>query len=227
MDSNGWADLAYTGGFCQHGYALAGRGFGVRTAANGTNAGNQNFYAFCWVGGGADIPTTAALNALEWWIKEARDHGSAGDRVAAHKAFYATSCPGGILTSRAHALDNAVISPGNTTPTSTAVPRYVAHDVNNVQSAVGVAVDGHWGTGTDRNALQVRLASRQSSFNVVLLQSILKVATDGSWGPASKAAMEKKTHQMQTVLKVASDGAWGAGTDRAFCACRNQFYLKS
>jgi hypothetical protein len=97
MDGHGWADIAYTGGYCQHGYAFAGRGFRVRTAANGTNDGNQRFYAFCWIGGEDQEPTPEALNALEWWIKEARADGDAGEAVVNHSDLNSTSCPGKYL----------------------------------------------------------------------------------------------------------------------------------
>lgn len=97
MKTHGWADLAYTGGFCQHGFALAGRGFGTRTAANGTNAGNQNFYAFVWIGGTGMLPTAAAIRALLWWIFEARRRGGAGRRVVPHRVFTGSECPGNDL----------------------------------------------------------------------------------------------------------------------------------
>src|SRR4249919_716858 len=81
MDNNGWADIAYTAGYCNHGYVLAGRGYGVRTAANGTNDANYKFYAFCWIGGGNAAVSTQAKNALEWLVVDARAHGSAGMAV--------------------------------------------------------------------------------------------------------------------------------------------------
>jgi hypothetical protein len=107
----GWTDIAYTGGFCDHGYALAGRGFGVRTAANGTNDANDRFYAFAWLGGAGEVPHPAALDALDWWVREAREHGGAGRAVPAHRDFLPTPCPGDVLTARARALHNRPIPP--------------------------------------------------------------------------------------------------------------------
>lgn len=47
MDTRGWADIAYNFLVCPHGVVYEGRGFGVRSAANGTNAGNTNYHAVC------------------------------------------------------------------------------------------------------------------------------------------------------------------------------------
>lgn len=105
MDSRGWSDIAYTGGVCNHGFAFAGRGAGVRTAANGTNYGNTNFYAICWLGGDGEHPSLEATQAYEWWVLELRKAG-AGRRVRAHRSFKSTSCPGNTLTALAEALDN-------------------------------------------------------------------------------------------------------------------------
>jgi hypothetical protein len=97
--SNGGADIAYNFGFCDHGYTFAGRGLGVRSAGNGTNAGNQNFYAAVWLGGEGERPSSAALDALEWIILECRNNG-AGAQVRPHSWFKSTACCGNPL--RAH-----------------------------------------------------------------------------------------------------------------------------
>jgi len=60
MDTRGWADLAYSAIGCPHGYVFEGRGPGHRTAANGTDDGNQRFYAVCFLGGEGDEFTLAA-----------------------------------------------------------------------------------------------------------------------------------------------------------------------
>lgn len=100
----GWADIAYTGGFCQHGYAFAGRGAGVRTAANGTNTGNQYYYAVVFLGGAGDVPSDAAVAALKWWVATLRKSG-AGDRVVGHRDLFSTACPGEHLLRVARSLD--------------------------------------------------------------------------------------------------------------------------
>lgn len=108
--SKGWVDLAYTGGACLHGYALAGRGAGVRTAANGSNDGNQRFYAVCALIGQGEAPTDALLDAIEWWALELRTAGGADSAVASHSAFTSTGCPGPPLVEFARHLDHRPIT---------------------------------------------------------------------------------------------------------------------
>lgn len=117
LGGRGWTDIAYTGGFCDHGYAMAGRGAGIRTGANGTNYGNDNFYAVTWIGGDGQTPTQAAIDALEWWINELRRAGGAAARVVPHRFFKSTGCPGGPLVVHANRLDRAKIhTPDTPTP---------------------------------------------------------------------------------------------------------------
>lgn len=112
MDSHGWADIAYTAGFDNWGNVYAGRGYGVRTAAQGTNAGNQNYLAFVWLGGGNEKPSDEALEALNWLIEDARKNGNAANNVKPHSFFKSTSCPGGHLRTRVAELDGKSILPG-------------------------------------------------------------------------------------------------------------------
>jgi hypothetical protein len=105
MDGHGWADIAYTLGVCQHGWVLAGRGAGVRTAAQGTNAGNDDYYAVVWLGGDGQVPSAAAVDGITWAVRELRLHGDAGLRVRPHRSFHPTECPGDRLTLVAAALD--------------------------------------------------------------------------------------------------------------------------
>lgn len=105
MNTHGWADIAYTAGFDNWGNVYAGRGYGVRTAAQGTNAGNQNYLAFVWLGGGNEKPSKAALEALNWLIEDARKNGNAGNAVKPHNFFKSTACPGNYLRTRAAELD--------------------------------------------------------------------------------------------------------------------------
>lgn len=99
-----WADVAYTAAFDDWGNVYAGRGFGVRTAAQGTNDGNNRYYAFVWLGGAGETPTREALEALNWLIDEARRDGGAGLDVRLHSDFRPTGCPGDPLRTRARAL---------------------------------------------------------------------------------------------------------------------------
>lgn len=129
MRSNGWADVAYTGAFCNHGFAFAGRGVNIRTAANGTNAGNQNFYAIVWLGGGNQRPTPLALDAADWWVTNLRNTGGAGLAVKPHNAFRATPCPGQSLVSWARSRDNTQnFIPPRPAPTPTPAPSTPVED---------------------------------------------------------------------------------------------------
>lgn len=104
----GWVDIAYTGGICPHGYAFAGRGVGVRTAANGTNGGNFTFYAVVFILGGDQQPTREAWDAFEWWVMHLRGKG-AGDRVVPHSWHKPTGCPGPHVRSQLDQYDNQPI----------------------------------------------------------------------------------------------------------------------
>jgi hypothetical protein len=113
MDTHGWVDIAYTTAFCNHGYALAGRGYGTRTAANGTNTGNQNYYAFVWIGGEGNVATPEAVAALEWLIRDARQNG-AGTEVRHHGYFTGSACPGPFFRTESARLHNKTITGGGT-----------------------------------------------------------------------------------------------------------------
>jgi peptidoglycan hydrolase-like protein with peptidoglycan-binding domain len=120
MDSHRWSDIAYTAGYCNHGYVYAGRGYGVRTAANGTNSGNQNWYAFTWIGGGNAQPTQQAYDARDWLVYDARKHGGAGNGFNNHKDHFSTSCPGPHLS--AYKLGSSGATPPTQPPPGAAPP---------------------------------------------------------------------------------------------------------
>lgn len=175
MDGNGWADIAYTAGYTQTGHVLAGRGLGVRTAANGSNFGNENYYAFVWVGGGSAQPTRKALDALEWCILNARDKGKAGKRVRSHNDFTQTGCPGKTLDSVAQSLDNKAI--------------YLPNGSVVVPAPSFPLPAGHWygqDDGTKNSHSGARVADQP---NVKRIQGKVKVQQDGKFGPKTHAAV--------------------------------------
>jgi hypothetical protein len=97
MNGRGWVDLAYNWVVCQHGRLMVGRGWGVRSAANGTNDANDRYLACCWMGGSNDgAPTGTALAAIEWLTQELRRRGAGWD-VQPHQHFFGTDCPGSVL----------------------------------------------------------------------------------------------------------------------------------
>lgn len=60
MDAKGWSDIAYNSAFCPHGHRYDLRGPGIRSGANGTNAGNSRSVAFVYIAGGDDPITEPA-----------------------------------------------------------------------------------------------------------------------------------------------------------------------
>jgi hypothetical protein len=98
MDTNNWADIAYTYLVCGHGYVFEGRGPGLRTAANGTHRGNQNWYAVCGMGGGVpgnyDLVTPELIDAFRWSIGTLRALGNAAAGINRHMDHRPTDCPG-------------------------------------------------------------------------------------------------------------------------------------
>lgn len=95
MNDNGWSDIAHSFIVCPHGIIYEGRGWGVRTAANGTNTGNRYYHAVCFLGGEGDPFTNQAQTGIRSVIDESRRRY--GDQVRPHSWFKATSCPGSTI----------------------------------------------------------------------------------------------------------------------------------
>ena len=92
--SKGWADIAYTAGVCIHGDVFVGRWFGVRTAANGTNDGNQRSLAACYIAGAGEPLTDAAKEGFLDYLELSREQGKATKEVRSHRTWKSTACPG-------------------------------------------------------------------------------------------------------------------------------------
>lgn len=97
MEERGWLDAAYNHVACRHGFVFVGRGFGARSAANGTATANDAYFAVCFLGddsvGRADI-TPEAQSALRQVIAEYRRRYPKAREVRPHSDFFATKCPG-------------------------------------------------------------------------------------------------------------------------------------
>lgn len=106
MDARGWSDIAYNAVVCPHGYVFEGRGQGVRSAANGTNVGNDSDGAVCYLGGEGDPFTpegaAAMADALHWL--------SPGGQRHAHRDWKPTTCPGDTIAAWVHSP--AALTPG-------------------------------------------------------------------------------------------------------------------
>ena len=94
MDDRGWSDVAYTAIVCPHGYTFECRWVGVRTAANGTNVGNDTAYAVCYLGGIGDVMPAIARDELVSCFRFLDEQGGAGEGVNGHRDWKATECPG-------------------------------------------------------------------------------------------------------------------------------------
>ncbi|WP_026066498.1 peptidoglycan recognition protein family protein [Actinoalloteichus spitiensis] len=97
MDGNGWADIAYTYLVCVHDHVFTGRGINTRTAANGSNSGNQNWYAVCALIGSSDSVPSELVNGIRSAIDTLRATGGAANGITGHRDHVATACPGEIL----------------------------------------------------------------------------------------------------------------------------------
>lgn len=93
----GWADLAYSGIFCPHGYVFEGRGVNTQTAANGSTDDNDDWYALCYLGGQGDPFTAEAKVACIEGVQWLRSEGDAGRDVNGHRDHKATACPGDVI----------------------------------------------------------------------------------------------------------------------------------
>lgn len=96
MDTNGWLDIAYNFVVCRHGVIFEGRGWGYRSAANGSNRGNGWGHAVMVACGDGQPPKGRQLAAV---ADLAALHLARYGRVELepHRAFRSTDCPGDTL----------------------------------------------------------------------------------------------------------------------------------
>jgi hypothetical protein len=97
MQEQRWLDIAYSHVVCRHGYVFVGRGYGIRTAANGTREANNGYFAICFLGNdsaGRDDVTREARRALGELIRDYQRRYPRALRVRPHSAFVSTACPG-------------------------------------------------------------------------------------------------------------------------------------
>lgn len=107
MDARGWSDIAYNYIPCPHGYIFEGRGQGVRSAANGTNVGNDSDGAVCYLGGEGDPFTPEGAQAMAYALHLV----SPGGQRHAHRDWKPTACPGDTIAAWVHSP--AARGPGN------------------------------------------------------------------------------------------------------------------
>lgn len=203
MNTKGWSDIAYTMGVCNHGFAFAGRGAGIRTAANGTNAGNQSFYAVTWIGGDGQTPTRAALDAMEWCIRELRKAG-AGKQVRPHNYFKPTGCPSEHLVRHAASVHNREINAESASPGRATVRLGdVNHpDVEHLQRLLGLPVDGDFGPNTDK-AVRAFQSKHRLTVDGIVGPNTWKVLEASAASPAPPAPESPEEDDvMYRLLKI-------------------------
>lgn len=100
MDGQRWADIAYNWLVCCHGYVFEGRGWDVRSAANGTNDANDHYFGVCFLGGDKadrDDVTKLGRDAIRSVAQECDNRYVFGNLNKGHRDFKATACPGNEL----------------------------------------------------------------------------------------------------------------------------------
>jgi hypothetical protein len=101
MDGRKWSDIAYSYLVCKHGFVFEGRGLGIRTAAQGTNSGNDAFHAVCFLGddtANRDDVTDLGRRALRDAILMCNGWADKSE-IRPHSFFHPTGCPGDELRS--------------------------------------------------------------------------------------------------------------------------------
>ncbi|MFE6855527.1 N-acetylmuramoyl-L-alanine amidase [Streptomyces sp. NPDC057674] len=160
MDSNGWSDIAYSHLACVHGYLFQGRGEYVRTAAQGTTQGNDDWYAVCALTGGIsgnyDVITSQLIDAIRYGINRLRSSGGAAQAITGHRDHHATECPAAlysrVVSGEVNPGGGPLPYPGVTFRQSPAtVHASVATWQQRMNTAHGFAltVDGQYGPGSD------------------------------------------------------------------------------
>lgn len=101
QNSRGWADIAYNFLVCPHGSIYEGRGIGKGSAANGTTAGNLDYYAVCAITGDGDTIQPAMVTGIQVTGDYLRSKG-VGPVVLGHRDLFNTACPGNDLYADVH-----------------------------------------------------------------------------------------------------------------------------
>lgn len=141
MDSRGWSDIAYNVLSCPHGVDFEGRGQGVRSAANGTTAGNNGAYAVCYLGGEGDGFTEAG----ERGVKAAGDWLTfAGSERNCHRDWKPTACPGNEICDWTHDGQPITWSPISPLPPLRKDRMYALIVATDEPSGAQYLTDGMW-----------------------------------------------------------------------------------
>lgn len=204
MDRNGWADIAYTSLVCQHGVIFEGRWFGRRTAANGTNTGNQISYAHCVIIGVDDQFPAEAMQALHDVFTYFEQHGS-GARRWVHQDWFNTSCPGapvmGFVRGGLIVNGSPPPPPPAPAPAPPAPPAPAPAPREDSDLVVNLPTISRGSNGTAVRNLQG-----------LLMAAGRQVTIDGDFGPGTESAL--KNWQAAAGVPGGADGVCGTNSWR-------------
>ncbi len=162
MKTKNWSDIAYQELVGMDGTALAGRGFGIRSAANGGRWLNKKYGAICLLMGPGQEPSDAMIKQARHRIDEWRRRYPRATEIVAHGDLKKTSCPGRSIV---ELIRSGAFDPGNPPPGELPTPhpssgypvptetlrrsnkgndvKWLQHQLN--RNGFNLAIDGHFG----------------------------------------------------------------------------------
>lgn len=179
MDGRGWTDIAYNEVVCPHGVIFEGRGADIRSAANGTNAGNGASHAICALTGVGDAHPMELFIGLKAARQILMSAGT-GARTWCHRDWKSTSCPGDPIFNWQRAG----------MPTSGTVPPVDPPVIIPPQTGRCPDEPGRVGHPTIRRGAQGVPVKHLQHF---LILSGAPIAGDGDFGPKTEVAV--RNHQ--------------------------------
>ncbi len=192
--TKGWSDIAYQELISLDGHALEGRGFGIKSAANGGRWLNNKYGAICLLMGPGQEPSDAMIKRTRERIDAWRQRYPKATKIVGHGDLKTTSCPGDAII---ELIRNGSFDPGNPPPGELPTPhpssgypvpadvlrrgskgndvKWVQHQLN--RNGFNLTVDGHFGWLTWRAC---RMYQRRSNG---------ELSVDGIVGPKTVASL--------------------------------------
>jgi len=113
MKTKKCSDIAYQELVGLDGTAIRGRGFGIRSAANGSRWLNNKFGAICLLMGPGQDPSEAMIKQVRQRIEVWRKRYPRATQIVAHGQLKQTTCPGDAII---ELIRRGVFDPGNPPP---------------------------------------------------------------------------------------------------------------
>lgn len=197
MDSNGWADIAYSFLYDSYGSIFEGRGWGV-VGAHTLNYNSQG-HGFAFLGDGDHELTLEALESLRWLIAESdRRYGT--KPIRGHRDVFATHCPGDWIYGRLGSVRDASEPPASPGPIVLPSPPSTGDDSYSVEVMVTLMPLVQKGS----SGQYARIAQG------LLVANGRNIAVDGAFGPNSASALV----DWQRAVGLVDDGVIGKATWR-------------